>query len=173
MPSPFASRTVSDPIPLPFDAGQWIQVRTLTARECDTCRQAHAAGIAAGDARLWPMRFRRILEGSVSDKALVDQAIADPLTGWDRFSLVRLGLVAWSYPQSIAIMPGTPAAMNPDGTTKTPAIPAIDHVGDLVDEAVDFFATAVLRKTKPGLFLTTEEDIEAAQKHLPGPVPPA
>ena len=118
------------------------------------------------------MRFRRILEGSVSDKALVEQAIANPLTGWDRFSLVRLGLVAWSYPQPLKRTGPTAAVIDKDANIVAVSGPGVDPIDDLVDEAVDFFATAVLRKTKPGLFLTTEEDIEAAQKHLPGPVPP-
>jgi len=79
------------------------------------------------------------------------KAIADPLTGYDRYALVRAGLVAWSYPQSITRIPCC-RRMRPTRST----------IFD--DEAVDFIATEVLRLTKPALFHTTEEAVEKAQK---------
>ena len=155
MGSPFASHSVSDPIPLPFDEGQWVQVRTLTGREIEAAQESHRATLAQGPARLWAQTFRRALRQGTPDAELL-RAIADPLTGYDRFALVRGGLVAWSYPQPIA---------------KNAAPGTTDAVEDLVDEAVDFIATEVLRKTKPALFVTTEADVERAQKELSVAVP--
>jgi hypothetical protein len=149
----FASQTQSDPIPLPFDPPHTVTVRKLTGRECDAARDAHATGLAAGGARQWATKFRRILEGSISDKVQIEQAIADPLTGYDRFALVRSGLVAWSYPQAIK------------REQKTLGDPIVDAIDDLDDEAVDFIATEVLRITKPGLFHVTEADAKVAQKN--------
>lgn len=150
----FASQTQSEPIPIPFDAPHWIVVRKLTGRECDEARAAHATGLAAGGSRLWATKFRRILEGSLADKADVEQAIADPLTGYDRFALVRAGLVSWSYEH--AIKDGKPWRLD-----------------DLDDEAVDFIATEVLRLTKPALFYTAREDVERAQKERSAVAPVA
>jgi hypothetical protein len=161
--NPFASLTVSDPIPLPFDDGQWIQVRKLTGRECDAAAEAHRSGLASTSARAWPATFRRMLEHGASDPEVV-KAIRDPLLGYDRFRLVRSGLVAWSYPQSI-----TPVTVKVDGQPKR----LVDAIDDLDDEAVDFIAIEVLRRTKPALFHATEEDAERAQKELPAAAPAA
>jgi hypothetical protein len=151
--SPFASQTVSDPIPLPFDPPHTVTVRKLTGRECDAAADSHRAQFASHHPRLWPALLRRALEHGASDPEVLT-AIRDPLLGYDRFALVRAGLVAWSYPQSIT--PLTPAQIA-EGVT--------DPVEDLDDEAVDFIATAVLRLTKPGLFHATEEDAQTARKN--------
>lgn len=156
----FASQTQSDPIPIPFDPPHTVTVRKVTGRECDTAQEAHATGVAAGGSRLWATKFRRILEGSISDKQRVEQAIADPLTGYDRYALVRAGLVAWSYPQRLAVPPD----LKDKGVIAAVAAEREKAIDDLDDEAVDFIATEVLRLTKPGLFHATEEDVEAAQK---------
>jgi hypothetical protein len=63
------------------------------------------------------------------------KAISDPLAGYDRLSLAQSGVKAWSYDK-----PVTPAT-----------------VADVDDDALEFFATAVLKLTKPGLFQTPEE----------------
>jgi hypothetical protein len=149
MSSPFASLTVSDRIPLPFDEGQWIQVRKLTGRECERAQEAHRGNLTTSSPRSWAATFRRMLEQGKSDPEVL-QAIRDPLTGYDRFTLIRCGLVRWSYPHSLT-PPLTPGA----GT---------DYVDDLDDEAVDFIATEVLRVTKPALFHATEEDAAVEKK---------
>jgi hypothetical protein len=148
MSSPFASLTVSDRIPLPFDAGQWIQVRKLTGRECERAQEAHRGSLATSNPRTWAATFRRALEKGATDPEVL-QAIRDPLTGYDRFVLIRCGLVAWSYPQSLQ-------PMHTGGN--------VVAIEDLDDEAIDFIATEVLRLTKPALFHATEEIAEAEKK---------
>lgn len=165
MGNPFASQSQSDPIPLPFDPPHTVTVRKLTGRECDAAQQAHAVAVSGGGARHWATTFRRMLEGSLSDKVQVEQAIRDPLTGYDRYSLVRSGLVSWSYPQ-----PTKPARV-PATSNGSFTVPGPDAVDDLDDEAVDFIATEVLRRTKPALFHATEEDAERAQKELSAAAP--
>jgi hypothetical protein len=157
MGSPFASHTQSDPIELPFDRPNWIVVRRLTGREIEAAATAHRGQLTSGSAWAWPSLIRLALEKGVSDPEVV-AALADPLLGYDRYALVRTGLAAWSYPQSI-----TPVTVKHEGQPDQ----IVDAVDDLVDEAVDFAARQVLRLTKPGLFLTTEAEVEAAQKKLP------
>jgi hypothetical protein len=160
MPSPFASQTQSDPIPLPFDPPHTITVRKLTGREIERAQQAHRDGLTTGNARSWAVTFRRMLEKGASDPEVL-KVLADPLTGYDRYELVRAGLVAWSYPQPIT------------ADRKALGDPAVDAIDDLDDEAVDFIATEVLRLTKPALFYRALEDAEAAQKKADGPAPRA
>lgn len=161
MGSPFASQSVSDPIPLPFDEGQWITVRKLTGRECDRAADAHRGQVASGSPRAWPATFKRALEKGATDPQVL-AALADPLTGYDRYVIVRSGLVAWSYPQSVKPVPGTAAIAAKDGQAAQPAVEGSDAVEDLDDDAVDFIAREVLRRTKPALFLSEPE--AAAEK---------
>jgi len=141
MSSPFASLTVSDRIPLPFDEGQWVQVRKLTGRESDQAQDAHRSAFASGRISAWSATFRRALEKGATDPQVM-QALNDPLTGYDRFVVAKAGLVAWSYDRAI------------DAAA----------VEDLDDAAVDFIAREVLRRTKPKLF-ESAEDAEAARKN--------
>lgn len=172
MGSPFASHTNSDPIPFPHDPPHTFIVGRLTGIEIEAAQAAHGDSLVAGDARHWAAKFRRILEGSISDKAAIAEAIRDPLTGFDRYALVRSGLRSWTYP--LALTPpivAVPAiAAGPNGLAP-PAVPAYDPIADLDDETVDLIATEVLRLTKPALFLTTEEDVERVQKELPAAAP--
>lgn len=142
MPSPFASLTVSERIPLPCDEGQWIQVRKLTGRESDQAQDAHRSAFASGRINAYAATFRRALEHGATDPQVM-QALNDPLTGYDRFVVATAGLVAWSY----------------DRATDAEAI------NDLDDEAVDFIARAVLKLTKPVLFAASAEDAEAVRKN--------
>jgi hypothetical protein len=170
MGAPFASLIVSDPIPCPFDAGQWVIVRKLTGRQIEAAQAAHAGAMADGGARTWAARFRRILERAATPDAEILQAIADPLTGYDRFALVRAGLVAWSYPQKIHVRAekGSDVLLRKADQEARDAI-----VDDLDDESIDFIATEVLRLTKPALFFATQEDAERAQKELSAAAPAA
>jgi hypothetical protein len=158
MPSPFASLTTSPRIPLPFDDGQWVQVRKLTGRESDAAQDAHRGQFASGNAKGWAVTFRRALEKGATDPDVL-KALRDPLTGYDRHSVIRFGLVAWSYPQSIKPVAGKAA------TDKEPAVEAFDAIADLDDEAVDVIAREVMRLTRPGLFIESVEDAEQARKN--------
>lgn len=169
----FASQTHSDPILIPFDPPHTFVVRKLTGLEIDAAQEAHRGTIASGSTRSWATLFRRAMVTGASDPDVL-KAIGDPLTGYDRYALVRLGLVAWSYPQPIAVpaeADGADSAAKAARATMVATRQAA--IDDLDDEAVDFIATEVLRLTKPALFLTTEEDVAAAQKKLSAAAPAA
>ena len=138
MASPFASLTTSDPIPLPFDEGQWIKVRKLTGQEHEAAQLAHRVAFVRNDK--WAGVFRESLDKGL-DATRIQRALADPLTGYDRIALVRAGLVAWSYERPI----------------KPQTDPADDAIADLDDDALEFIAREVLKRTKPGLFLSKDE----------------
>ena len=145
--SVFASLTTSDRVPLPFDEGQWVKVRKLTGSEYEAAQVAHRVEFVAGDK--WAGLFRRALEQGPS-AADVQKALADPLTGFNRYVLVRAGLVAWSYDGAI--------------NRVEPAADVYDAIRDLDDDAVDFIAREVLKLTKPGLFVETPEAADEEKK---------
>jgi hypothetical protein len=98
-------------------------------------------------------------EPDATEKAVADVK-KNPLNGYDKYSLLYDGIKAWTYPSSlerVAVVERTP-----DGHEVTvQRVPAIE---DLDEAAVDFFATEILRLTKPSLFQTPEEQ-EAAAKN--------
>jgi len=140
----FASQTTSDPIPIPFDPPHTVTVRKLTGRELERAQQAHMIGIVSGSARTWAARFSAMAKTG-DPKAM--ELLNDPLLGYDREAVIRSGLVAWSYSQPIAAVPPS---------EKTP-----DAIADLDDEAMDFIAREIMRRTKPSLFQTDAEREEA------------
>jgi len=152
----FASHTQAT-VAIPFDPPHTVTVRRLTGRELEAAAAAHRGELTSGSARAWPAILRRALEKGPSDP-LVLQALAHPLMGYDRFSLVRSGLVAWSYALPI----------------KPPLTPGehVDAVEDLDDEGVEFIATEVLRLTKPALFLTPEAAAEEKKTDSAGSIAP-
>lgn len=145
----FASQTQAT-VPIPFDPPHTVTVRKLTGRELENAQEAHRSTLATGSPRSWAATFRRALEKGSADPEVI-KAIADPLTGYDRYALVAHGLLAWTYPQVIAV---------PDQTSVTYPTAAATRqrvIDDLDDEGLDFIAREVLRLTKPALFLTLDE----------------
>lgn len=141
----FASQTTSDPIPIPFDAPHTITVRQLTGREVELAQAEHLKSLINGRSpRGWSDAFQRLLTKGLGTDKDAAEVIRDPLNGFDRVSVVRFGLMGWSYDQSIAPVT-TPA------TKEQPAVVS-DAVADLTDEALQFIATEVMRKTKPDRF---------------------
>lgn len=163
MGSIFASQT-QQTISISFDPPNTVTIRRLTGREVEAAQEAHRSSFTTGSARSWAAAFRRMLEHGASDTEVL-KAIADPLTGYDRYALVRSGLVAWSYPQSVTPVAAKDAVPADGKKPAQAAVPAADAVDDLDDEAVDFIATEVLRITKPLLF-QTKEDAEADKKNV-------
>lgn len=148
----FASQTQIT-IPVPFDAPHTVTIRKLTGREVEQAQADDAFGLAAGGPRTWAARLQRMK--ATGDVKAMEQALGDPLVGYDRFSVIRAGLVAWSYPQPVK--PATPASNG----KATPV--AVDAIADLDDEAADFIALEILKLTKPALFLTPAQQETAAK----------
>ncbi len=161
----FASQT-QETFPIPWDPPHTVTVRKLTGKEVEAAQEAHHGSIATGRARSWATTFRRMLEKGASDPEVL-KAIADPLTGYDRFAVIQAGLRAWTYPPRL--MP--PADLKDLGVRATIAAEREQAIDDLDDEAADYIATVILKLTKPGLFHATEEDATAAQKETDA-VPP-
>jgi hypothetical protein len=152
----FASLTQSTPILVPFDPPNTVTVRRLTGREVEDAQAAHLRGLVNGQSpRGWSSAFHRLLTKGLGTEADVVKVMTDPLSGFDRLSVARAGLVAWSYDRPIK---PTPRAATKD----TPAY-LDDPVADLSDEALEFIAIEVMRLTKPERFA---ESPRALQKEI-------
>jgi hypothetical protein len=143
----FASQT-KQTIALPFALPHTITIRKLTGREYEGAQQAAINIFQLGEAR--PRGFsaalrKLLVKDATTTEQEVQQALRDPLTGFDRYAVIEKGLVAWTF--------------ETDGKP-TP----LDQVADLDDEAAEFIAVEIMRLTKPALF-QTEDEREAASKN--------
>lgn len=138
----FASQTTIT-IPIPFDVPHTVTIRKLTGREVEQAQAADALLVAKGAARTWAARFQRMVTTG-DPKAM--ESLHDPLVGFDRTSIIKAGLLSWSYKED----------------PKT-------AITDLDDEATEFLAQQILKLTKPALFVTGEA-VEDAQKERSGVV---
>lgn len=143
----------ADTIPMARHDGQTITIRKLTGREYEAAQHEHLKTLVAGrSARGWSPTFQRILAG-VATPADADAALADPLAGFDRFTIVKAGLLATSA-GPIAATDRLP--LGDPGLT--------DGIEGLDDDELDFIATQILRRTKPHLFHATAADADAEKK---------
>jgi len=149
MASPFASQ-VTTTVPLPHDPPHEVTVQKLPGRHLRRAQQAHFNEIVAGIAERGGSKIQKDLQilfektekdPTGQDATALQQAKADPLAGYDAATLVAHGVKSWTYSQ-----PVTPAAL-----------------AELDEETEQLLARAILRLTKPALFLS-EEDAKAAQK---------
>ncbi len=144
MGSIFASQT-TDTVVIPFDPAHTATLRKLTGRELDKAQEVHLRATISGRwaAHGWAAEFQRQLEKGIASNTVAERLLRDPLNGYDRHALVAAGLTAWSYPEP---------ALTPEA------------IEDLDDDALEWFARAILQLTKPGLF-QTEDEAEAARKN--------
>jgi len=141
----FASQT-QQTIALPFAPGHTATIRKLTGREVERAQGEHLKSLVSGNrsARGWAESFKRNLAKATGDPTPI---IADPLNGFDRNTIIEAGLLGWSVARKF----------EPEA------------VADLDDDAAEFIARAILKLTKPALFVTSAEDIEALQKEAQAP----
>lgn len=133
----FASRT-TDTIPIPQDPPHTAMIRVLTSAEVDKAQEVHLRATIGGrwSSRGWAAVFKRQLAQGTALAADAEKLITDPLTGFDLLTIAQAGITSWSYPEP---------ALSPEA------------VADLTDDALEYFAREILRRTKPSLFQTDEE----------------
>lgn len=145
----FASHT-QQTIALPSEPGQTVTIRKLSGAQYDEAQFDHMLGVAKGRGRNWASTFLRRAAAGTATAADATKVLRDPLSGFDRIALVKGGVVAWTFE---------------DAGTPTPVTAAA--IEDLEDEPLELLATAILKLTKPALFLTVE-DTEATLKNASG-----
>jgi hypothetical protein len=125
----FASRT-QQTIAIPFDVPHTVTVQKLSGLQLEAAYAARLTASTETLKRMGGAAFRddlAALGDSTAVAALVAQAQADPLTHYDRTTVLEKGIVGWSY----------------DGA------PTRALIEDLSQEAATFLARAILALTLP------------------------
>jgi len=149
----FASRTTLT-LDIPFDLPHTVTIQKLAGRHLAKAHQAYMAGLFSevqerGGAKvqkdmqqLFGGDAEQTDEEKAEAKTQIEKVKNDPLNGYDKYTLVQAGVKAWSY--DVKVSP--------------------EAIDDLDDDAVTFFATEIMRVTKPALFLSKDER-EAERKN--------
>lgn len=139
----FASRNTSV---VTMADGTEVTIRQLTGRQLERARQAHL--VKTLEMVRSQASMLKELESLVpaANQAAAGSGSAstpvDPMASVDKPTVVLAGVVAWSAD-----------------------VPVSDEaVGDLSEDAVDVLATAIMRLTKPSLFLSADAQ-EAEEKN--------
>ncbi len=148
MPSPFASRTVAT-LPIPFDPPNEVTIQKLAGRHLEKAEvAAQAKWIETMDAKGGIKKQREIMREYEADKPEADtteeppEKPADPLAGLDAYTVCRFGIKSWTYDESL----------EEDATTGR--VLALD---DMDADSLEWFATEIMRRTRPRLFQTKDE----------------
>lgn len=169
----FASDTTKT-LDVPFALPHTVTLQKLSGKHLIKAATAHLnTTISDVVARGGAKAQKEMSEFFKPDQAAVAEEVAkiqaDPLAGYDKYSLMYSGIKTWTFPNKpLTLVPVQ--EKNADGRDVTVMrIPAID---DLSDEAVEFFAREVMKLTKPELFLT-EEEAKATEKETDAASPVA
>jgi len=159
MASPFASKVVAT-LAIPFDPPNEVTIRKLAGRHLERARNVFLTGLfldvqARGGAAVQKDMQQLFKKDEKNDEAReqteqqIKKLTDDPLNGLDPYEIARCGIVKWTYAEPLTLE----ESVDERGTI-TMRCRAID---DLDEDAVRWFATEVMRLTKPSLFQTTEE----------------
>lgn len=140
--SVFASRVTKV---LPFGADS-VTIKKLTGRALE--RAAQESQFRAGEYMARAGAGFREQVGKVDTSSAAAQAVlANPLNSYDRYTLAREGVVAWTFTENGAAVEVSP-----------------ETIDDLDDDISETIAREVLRLSKPSLFQSADEQ-KAAQKN--------
>jgi hypothetical protein len=150
----FASRTI-ETIPLHADGVEYeVVIQKLAGRHLGRAQQAFLNEIIRGITERGGAKVQKDIQQLFEKdpeeaKKGIAAVKADPLNGYDKHALVTYGVKSWTYPVDI---PG-------DFESKRSLF------DDLEEEILDTLARAVLKLTKPSLFVS-EDEAEAATKNV-------
>lgn len=156
MASPFASRVVVT-LPIPFDPPNEVTIRKLAGRHLERARNVFLTSLfldvqARGGAAV-QKDMQQLFVKDAPNKEEVEEKVkavaADPLNGFDPYIVAQGGIVSWTYPESLKVELVTDEKGN--------QIPRVQAIDDLDEDAVRWFATEIMRITKPSLFQTKDE----------------
>ncbi len=104
---------VREKIELPHEPGQWIEIRQLSAQHFQEARETRAETNLRAGRRFFEMLQMRKVAGlddvpvaPVETPAETEPAPvieSDPLLDFDAFTLLKYGIVAWSYPEPVNV----------------------------------------------------------------------
>lgn len=167
MGSPFASRVVKT-LPIPFDPPHEVTLQKLAGRHLHKAEVAHQLAWledveAKGGVKKQKERLRDWNEGDPKEPEPEPEPESekkenepdDPLAGVDPYTVCRFGIKSWTYDESLSV----------DADTQRVA-----SLDDMDKDSLEWFATEIMRLTRPKLFQTKDEQKEA-EKNDSAPSP--
>jgi hypothetical protein len=142
-----------------------VTIRKLAGRHLERARNAFMADLFHGVQERGGAAVQKDLQllfapdkdsAASAMQEQVEKLKSDPLNGLDPYVVAQGGIVAWTYPESLAV-----ELVADEKGNQVPRVRAID---DLDEDAVQWFATEIMRLTKPSLFQTKAE-VEAERKN--------
>jgi hypothetical protein len=190
----FASRATNT-IPIPFDPPHTVTIRRLAGWQLHKAALENQLTSIETFRRMGGAQFQKELNEIRTAPPATDgaapappaQEAPDPLAGYDKYLLMRYGIVSWTYEESLKpeavvdedseqLVEATRRVIEMLGrdprlagyeavTNAAKAIleaakssrVVVKALEDLTEEDADFFAREILRWTKPSLFMTADE----------------
>jgi len=83
-------------IDIPHEPGEWIRIRMLPGRKLEEAQEA-SSRLRIGYVREMGADILQALRGESLPAPSENGTVSDPLDGWHVDTLVRAGIVGWSY----------------------------------------------------------------------------
>lgn len=84
-------------LPIPHEPGQSMDLRLLSWTQLEKARAARLRAAVQTAEALGEALLRRLPERNGADSAAEAEADADPLAPYDRLTLLKMGVVRWTY----------------------------------------------------------------------------
>ena len=101
---------VREKVELPHEPGQWIEIRQLSAQHLQEAREARAEfNLRAGRRFFEMLQMRKTagLDEPTAEPETPDEDVPEPednpLLNFDAFTLLKHGIVAWSYKEPVNV----------------------------------------------------------------------
>ena len=85
---------VTRKVEIPHEDGEWLELKTLSWRELEQARKARSNEVFANMRAMGSDILATLRDVKTDD---VQQAAADPVNEYDRATLLKSGIVGWSY----------------------------------------------------------------------------
>lgn len=91
-------------VPIPHEAGEWLKLRPLSWKQLDDARKARQREAVKSSVEMTREMGPELMAQirSARTDAPAETAPGDPLDAYDRATLLRLGIVGWSYEEPVS-----------------------------------------------------------------------
>lgn len=91
-------------VPIPHEPGEWLKLRPLSWKQLDDARKARTREAVKSSVEMTREMGPELMAQirSARTETAAESAPADPSEAYDRATLLRLGIVGWSYEEPVS-----------------------------------------------------------------------